>query len=293
MRSVVPFREASGIATAEDLEIDRLCERLRQDIVSRNGVIVYQTLVRAWAPSCSGIWRNSKRSHGHVDPDSAYPALRCFAAARDADVLTRSTAMRLTNVFSFRLPRCSCSSACRAQCRKRRSDHRIGVVTLLSGPGAGPFGVPARNAAELTFEALNSGTAPTPYRTKGFGGNPIEMVLIDEAGPTTSVVTEYRNLLDRRHVDMVIGYVSSGSCLAVAPVAEELKTLTVLFDCGTPRLFEDATYRYVFRTASHATMDNIAAARYVKDTLPGVRSIAGINQNYAGARIPGGISRLQ
>ena len=26
---------------------------------------------------------------------------------------------------------------------------RIGIVTLISGPAAGPFGVPARNAAEF------------------------------------------------------------------------------------------------------------------------------------------------
>jgi len=158
---------------------------------------------------------------------------------------------------------------------------RIGVVSFLSGPGAGAFGVPSRNAAELTFEALNSGAVPAPYRTKGFGGNPIEMVLIDEAGPTSNVVTEYRNLIQRRNVDLVIGYVSSGSCLAVAPVAEELKTLTVLFDCGTPRIFEEATYRYVFRTAAHATMDSVAAAKYVNDTLPNATRVAGINQNYA------------
>ena len=158
---------------------------------------------------------------------------------------------------------------------------RIGVVSFLSGPGAGAFGVPSRNAAELTFDALNAGAVPAPYRAKGFGGNPIEMVLIDEAGPTSSVVTEYRNLVQRRNVDLVIGYVSSGSCLAVAPVAEELKTLTVFFDCGTPRIFEDATYRYVFRTASHATMDSVAAAKYVKDALPGATRVAGINQNYA------------
>ena len=49
MSSVLPFLEASGIVTAEDVGIDSLCDRLRQDIVSRNGVIVYQTLVRAWA----------------------------------------------------------------------------------------------------------------------------------------------------------------------------------------------------------------------------------------------------
>ena len=157
---------------------------------------------------------------------------------------------------------------------------RIGIVTFLSGPGAGPFGVPARNAAELTFDALNAGVVPAPYQTKGFGGSPVEMVLLDEAGPVSSVVTQYRNLV-QRDVDIVIGYVSSGSCLAVAPIAEELKKLTVFFNCGTPRVFEDSTYRYVFRTASHATMDGIAAAKYVREKFPDATRIAGINQNYA------------
>jgi branched-chain amino acid transport system substrate-binding protein len=158
---------------------------------------------------------------------------------------------------------------------------RIGVVTFLSGPGAGPMGIPGRNATEMTFEALNAGTVPAPHQAKGFGGAPIEMVLTDEAGSTSSVVTQYRNLVDGRNVDMVIGYISSGSCMAVAPIAEELKMLTVIFDCGTPRLFEDASYKYVFRTASHATMDSVAAARYVREHLPNATRIAGINQNYS------------
>jgi branched-chain amino acid transport system substrate-binding protein len=158
---------------------------------------------------------------------------------------------------------------------------RIGVVTFLSGPGAAPFGVPAHNAATLTFDAINAGEIPEPYEIKGFGGTPIEMVLLDEAGPPTSVATHFRYLVEKQNVDMVIGYISSGSCLAVAPIAEELKKLTVFFDCGTPRIFEDNTYRYVFRTSAHATMDNVAAAMYVKDKLPGAKRFAGINQNYA------------
>lgn len=158
---------------------------------------------------------------------------------------------------------------------------RIGVVTFLSGPGAGPMGIPGRNAAELTFDALNAGTVPAPYQSKGFGGSPIEMVLIDEAGSTSNVVTQYRNLVQRQNAVMVIGYISSGSCMAVAPIAEELKILTVIFDCGTPRLFEDASYKYVFRTASHATMDSVAAAKYIRERLPNATRIAGINQNYS------------
>ena len=156
---------------------------------------------------------------------------------------------------------------------------RTGIVTFLSGPAAGPFGVPARNAAELMTEMLNAGSVPAPYATKGFGGNPIEPVIIDEAGGPQKQVAEFRNLAQR--VDLVIGYISSGDCLAIAPVAEELKKLTVLFDCGTPRIFEDASYKYVFRTGGTATMDNVSAAMYLLEKHPKVKSIAGINQNYA------------
>ena len=72
-----------------------------------------------------------------------------------------------------------------------------------------------------------------------------------------------------------------GDCLAVAPIAEELKKMLVLMDCGTPRIFEENKYNYVFRTAAHATMDNVGLIRYMKaknvkmDTLsahqPGLR----------------------
>ena len=159
---------------------------------------------------------------------------------------------------------------------------KIGVVTFLSGPAASPFGVPARNAAEIMLEMLNGAKLPAPYATKGFGGAALQMQLLDEAGPATTQVTEFRNLAQRDNVDMVIGYISSGNCLAVAPVAEELKKLTVFFDCGTPRIFEERNYKYVFRTASTATMDSVGAALYVMDMKKGkIGSIAGINQNYA------------
>jgi branched-chain amino acid transport system substrate-binding protein len=158
---------------------------------------------------------------------------------------------------------------------------KIGIVTFLSGAAAGPFGVPARNGAELLVEALNAGSLPAPYATKGFGGAPISLAFIDEAGGTTKQVSEYRDLVQRQNVDVVVGYISSGDCLAVAPVAEELKKLTVFFDCGSPRIFEDASYKYVFRTDAHAAMDSVGAALYVSELKPGLKKIAGINQNYA------------
>jgi branched-chain amino acid transport system substrate-binding protein len=190
--------------------------------------------------------------------------------------------MRLLSVVSVSLVALLTSSRAVAQAPAAEAKpFKIGVVTFLSGGAAGPFGVPARNGAETLVEALNAGKVPAPYATKGLGGRPIEVVFIDEAGGPTKQVTEYRDLVQRQNVDAVIGYISSGNCLAIAPVAEELKKLTIFFDCGTPRIFEDASYRWVFRTDAHAAMDNVTAALYVTEHLPKLKKIAGINQNYA------------
>jgi branched-chain amino acid transport system substrate-binding protein len=158
---------------------------------------------------------------------------------------------------------------------------RLGVVSFLSGQAAESFGIPAVNGAKVLIEAFNAGRAPAPYDKTGFGGVKIEPIYVDEAGGATKQVQELRNLYDREQVDAVLGYVSSGDCLAVAPVAEELKRFLLLYDCGTPRIFEDGKYAYVFRTASHATMDNVALARYLKAHKVKVESFNLINQDYA------------
>ena len=158
---------------------------------------------------------------------------------------------------------------------------RIGVVSFLSGQAAESFGIPAVNGAKLLVEAFNNGTAPAPYDKKGFGGMKVEAIYVDEAGGATKQVQELKNLYDRENVDVVVGYVSSGDCLAVAPVAEEMKRFLILYDCGTPRIFEERDYEYVFRTAANATMDNVALGRYLKAKNVKVDTINYINQDYA------------
>ncbi len=158
---------------------------------------------------------------------------------------------------------------------------KVGVVSFLSGQAAESFGVPAVNGAKVLIEAFNKGQAPAPYNKVGFGGMKIEAVYVDEAGGATKQVQEMRNLYERENVDVVVGYVSSGDCLAVAPVAEEMKKFLILYDCGTPRVFEENKYQYVFRTASHAAMDNVALARYLKSRNVKVERYNMINQDYA------------
>jgi branched-chain amino acid transport system substrate-binding protein len=161
-----------------------------------------------------------------------------------------------------------------AAAQAKPAELKIGRV-VPSGAAA-VFGVPGRNAAEWLIDKYN--------REGGIGGVKIRPVYIDEAGGAEKQVAEFRRLVLDEKVDLVIGYISSADCLAVAPVAEELRVLTVLFDCGTKRIFEDSKYKYVFRTKAHEALDNVAAARYVLAMKPDVKTIAGINQDYAWGR---------
>ena len=157
----------------------------------------------------------------------------------------------------------------------------IAVPTFLAGGAAGPFGIPAKNGAQMVVDAINAGKLPAPYNTKGFGGATAEVLFTDEGGGATKQVAEFRNLVQKRGVDLVAGYISSGNCQALAPVVEELKKFTIFATCGTPRIFEETSRKYLFRTMGHATADNVAAAMYVKEMMPNVKGYTGINQNYA------------
>ncbi len=158
---------------------------------------------------------------------------------------------------------------------------KVGIVSFLSGQAAESFGVPAINGAKVLLDAFNKGQAPAPYNKVGFGGMKIEPIYVDENGGATKQVQEMRTLYDRDKVDAVVGYVGSGDCLAVAPVAEEMKKFLILYDCGTPRIFEDGKYSYVFRTAAHAAMDNVALVRYLKAKNVKVDTYNMIHQDYA------------
>ncbi len=188
---------------------------------------------------------------------------------------TRSVSRRLSSVTVAALMALGMSGTALAE------DFKIGIVSFLSGQAADSFGVPAVNGAKVLIEAFNKGKAPAPYNKTGFGGMNIVPVYVDENGGATKQVQELRNLYERENVDVVVGYVGSGDCLAVAPVAEEMKRFLILYDCGTPRIFEEANYKYVFRTASHAAMDNVGAARYLKARNVKVETINLFNQDYA------------
>ncbi len=152
---------------------------------------------------------------------------------------------------------------------------RIGISTFLSGAGA-VFGVPAQHAAQMLADSINA--------SGGIKGAPVELTFIDENRGVDSVVVEYRGLVEGNKVDAMIIGLSSSICLAVAPVAEQLQMPTVLWDCGTARLYEENQYNYVYRTGDYTPSNNVAAALYLLKTNPDIKTIAAINQDYAFGR---------
>jgi branched-chain amino acid transport system substrate-binding protein len=157
----------------------------------------------------------------------------------------------------------------------RPSEIKIGLATFLSGP-ASVFGVPGRAAAELFIDRIN--------RAGGIAGVPVRMLVIDEAPGVDHVVGEIRRLVQSERVDALLTAISSGSCLACAPLNEELRTPTLLWDCATQRIFEERQYQYVARSQGNATPEVLAALLYTLKAKPDFRTLAVVNQDYAWGR---------
>ena len=152
---------------------------------------------------------------------------------------------------------------------------QIGITAFLSGP-ASVFGEPAKAAAEMMIEEMNA--------EGGIGGVPVTAHFVDEGAGGEAVLAEYRRLVSDTGVDVMFASISSGNCNKIAPLAEDLKMLNFMWDCGTQRIFEEGDYRYVFRTQANATPEMLSTVLYLLKTRPDFKTIAVVNQDYAWGR---------
>jgi branched-chain amino acid transport system substrate-binding protein len=164
--------------------------------------------------------------------------------------------------------------------RKHPEYIKMAIVTLLSGPGASWFGVEGAHAAEWCVDKINS--------EGGIGGAKIKMSIIDESGGPDANVATLRRLHNEGY-DVIIGWISSADALAVAPIADEIGQLIVIYDAGTHALFEEKRYKFVFRTKAHLSIDAIGAAFSAITLIPDLKRVGTINQDYAWGRDNAGI----
>jgi branched-chain amino acid transport system substrate-binding protein len=158
------------------------------------------------------------------------------------------------------------------------SEIGFGIFTFTSGPAAA-YGMPGRNAAELVISQFNA--------SGGIGGVPIKPIYVDEGQGTDGVVAEFRKLAADSSNQAMIAALSSGNCLALAPVAEQLRMPTFMWNCDTHQLFLKERYKYVYRTNSSTVPEFIASVLYLLSVKPDVKRVAIINPDYAFGRDAG------
>jgi len=162
-----------------------------------------------------------------------------------------------------------------AHAQQKPTELKLGISTFLSGP-ASVFGVPGKAAAELLIEEINA--------AGGIGGAKITPIFVDEGVGGDKLLSEYRRLVQEQGVTTMLASISSGNCNIVAPVAEDLKVLNIMWDCGTEKILEDRRYKYVLRTQANATPEMVSTVIYLLKTRPDFKTVAVVNQDYAWGR---------
>ena len=162
-----------------------------------------------------------------------------------------------------------------AAAQDKPKEIKVGITTFLSGPAA-VFGEPGKAAAEMIAADIN--------KKGGIGGVPLALSFIDEGAGGEALVSNYRRLVQDEKVDATFASISSGSCNQLVPLAEDLKMLNFMWDCGASSILETKKYRYNFRSQANGTPEMLAVLIYLLKTKPNFKTIAVVNQDYAWGR---------
>ena len=102
---------------------------------------------------------------------------------------------------------------------------RVGILAPRSGIAASA-GESGLRATQWAVEKFNAGG--------GIAGRKIELVVEEETNPKDTI-ERFQKLVQQEKVDCVQGIVSTGVGLALGPVAEEVRALTIYWDGTTQR----------------------------------------------------------
>lgn len=226
----------------------------------------------------SAAQKAAYRNH-EFDPGASFGTLAPLPTLRDRRVVVpdnafeRGDCMKLLTIVKALGALALTSGLAMAQ--DKPAELKIGITTFTSG-AASVFGVPGKAAAELLIEEMNA--------KGGIGGVKVVPTFIDEGIGGDKMLSEYRRLVQEQGVKVMLSAISSGNCNIIAPVAEDLKVLNVMWDCGTEKILEQKRYKYVVRTQANATTEMVATVVYLLKTNPNFSTVAVVNQDYAWGR---------
>src|SRR3989441_7153227 len=153
---------------------------------------------------------------------------------------------------------------------------RVGILAPRSGIAAAP-GENGIRATQWAVERFNA--------QGGIAGRKIELVIEEETSPKDTI-ERFSKLVQQEKVDVTLGIISTGVGLALGPVVEEARALTIYWD-GTTQDGVDEKLpnpRYLFRSTDNeceAVMSSLLTIKHWKGKFV---SVAGINPDYSYGR---------
>ena len=171
------------------------------------------------------------------------------------------------------------------------------AVTLIAATFATLLCVQA-NAQEIKIALIAGKTGPLEayaketetgfmmgleYLTAGkmeINGRKIKVIVKDDQSKPDIGRTMLAEAYGDDKVDIAVGTSSSGSAIAMLPVAEEYKKIFIVEPAVADAITGEKWNRYIFRTSRNSMQDGLAAA----STIKGGGSIAFLAQDYAFGR---------
>jgi branched-chain amino acid transport system substrate-binding protein len=153
---------------------------------------------------------------------------------------------------------------------------RIGILVPRTGIAASA-GTSGLRATEWAVERFNA--------AGGIAGRKIELVIEEETSPKDTI-ERFQKLVQQEKVDCVQGVVSTGVGLALGPVVEETRALTIYWD-GTTQDGVDEKLpnpKYLFRSTDNECEAVMASLLAIKHWKGQFKRIAGINPDYSYGR---------
>src|ERR1051326_3525289 len=151
--------------------------------------------------------------------------------------------------------------------REAANTINIGVIMPLSGNVA-TLGQPCANGMQLAVEGFN--------QTRASKQPMVKLVAEDTLAHPKDAVAAFTKLVNTNHVVGVLGPLTSGEALAVAPLANENRTPLISPGASTPDLTQAGAY--VFRNELSDKLGGLRQAQLALNKL-GYRRIAALYMN--------------
>lgn len=144
----------------------------------------------------------------------------------------------------------------------------IGVLLPLTGD-LGNFGETVLNGVRVAVKNYEDTTSTN-----------IRIVAEDTQGNTTDAVSAFRKLTSVNNVDIIVGALTSGSTIAVEPLAEKQKVLLMSPTASSPKLTDSGPH--FFRVWPSDSYSGRVAAQYVSNRMShDIADILYLNNDYA------------